>query len=167
MGFSGSRVMLHFAYGSNMDVAAMRRRCPTARFEGRAVLPGYRFMIMREGYATIVPAPGAGVHGVLWRIAVRDLAALDAYEGLACGLYRAVTLPVVADRRRRPALVYVAASRLRGRPRSGYMESVMAAAREARLPPDYIRDLARHQRMIPKKPAPAKAGVHAPDRSSA
>jgi gamma-glutamylcyclotransferase (GGCT)/AIG2-like uncharacterized protein YtfP len=144
MGLSGSRVMLHFAYGSNMDAAMMRRRCPTARVEGRAALPGYRFMIMREGYATIVPAPGAAIHGVLWRLAVRDLAALNAYEGLAWGLYRAVTLPVMADGRRRAALVYVAASRVRGRPRSGYMEVVVAAAREAALPPDYVRDLARH-----------------------
>jgi hypothetical protein len=66
---------------------------------------------------------------------------------------------VSKDGRRRAALVYVAASRVRGRPRSGYMEVVMAAAREAALPPDYVRDLARHQRLTPKKLAPAKAGV--------
>jgi hypothetical protein len=75
---------------------------------------------------------------------VRDLAPLDAYEGLAYGLYCAVTLPVMKDGRRRAALVYVAASRMRGRPRSGYMEVVMAAARAAALPPDYARDLGRH-----------------------
>lgn len=91
-----------------------------------------------------MPAPGAAVHGVLWRLAVRDLAALNAYEGLAYGLYRAVTLRVTMDGRRRAALVYVAASRMRGRPRSGYMEVVVAAASEAALPPDYIRDLSRH-----------------------
>jgi hypothetical protein len=33
---------------------------------------------------------------------------------------------------------------MRGRPRSGYMEVVVAAASEAALPPDYIRDLSRH-----------------------
>jgi gamma-glutamylcyclotransferase (GGCT)/AIG2-like uncharacterized protein YtfP len=158
--------MLHFAYGSNMDAAMMRRRCPTARFEGRAVLVAYRFMIMREGYATVVPAPGAAVHGVLWRLAVRDLAALIAYEGLACGLYRPVTLPVMADGRRRAALVYVAASRVRGRPRPGYMEVVMAAARAAALPPDYVRDLARHQRMIPIS-CRLFGPDHAPRQSSA
>jgi gamma-glutamylcyclotransferase (GGCT)/AIG2-like uncharacterized protein YtfP len=137
--------VLHFAYGSNMDVGTMRRRCPGARLEGRAVLPGYRFMIMRDGYATVVPASGGRVHGVLWRLTPRDLAALNAYEGLDRGLYRAVPLPVVAERQRRAALVFVATSRVRGRPRSGYMELVMAAARDAALPPDYVRSLARHR----------------------
>lgn len=136
--------MLHFAYGSNMDLAMMERRCPTARLEGRAALPGYRFMIMCEGYASVAAAPGACVYGVLWRLAARDLAALNAYERIDGGLYRAVTLPVVAERRRRAALVYVAASRARGRPRSGYLELVVAAAGAAALPPAYVRELARH-----------------------
>ena len=49
--------MLHFAYGSNMSVPMMRRMCPAARCEGRAILPGYRVFIMREGYASIRRAP--------------------------------------------------------------------------------------------------------------
>jgi gamma-glutamylcyclotransferase (GGCT)/AIG2-like uncharacterized protein YtfP len=137
--------LLHFAYGSNMDVGMMQQRCPGARIEGRAVLRRYRFMIMRAGYATVVPAPGGCVHGVLWRLMPRDLAALNAYEGLDWGLYSAVTLPVVTERRRRAALVYVARNRVRGCPRSGYMELVITAAREVGLPPDYVRSLARHR----------------------
>ena len=50
---------------------------------------------------------------------------------------------MVANRRRVAALVYVGRSRARGRPRSGYMDIVMAAAREAGLPPCYVRNLAR------------------------
>jgi gamma-glutamylcyclotransferase (GGCT)/AIG2-like uncharacterized protein YtfP len=135
--------MLHFAYGSNMSVPMMRRRCPAARLEGRALLPGYRFIITREGYASVLSAPGACVHGVLWRLTPRDLAALNAYENLGGGLYRAVTMAVVANRRRVAALVYVGRSRARGRPRSGYMDIVTAAAREAGFPPCYVRNLAR------------------------
>src|SRR5260221_13881726 len=59
--------MLHFAYGSNMCAALMRWRCPGARLEGRAYLSGYRFIIMRCGYASVVLAPGSCVHGLLWR----------------------------------------------------------------------------------------------------
>jgi hypothetical protein len=73
----------------------------------------------------------------------RDRAALDAYENVAGGLYRAVTMRVVTDRGSIPALVYVGAVALRGVPRPGYLELVIAAAREAGLPPRYIRDLAR------------------------
>jgi acylphosphatase len=97
---------------------------------------------MRQGYASIVRAPGACVHGILWRLTAADRAALDVYEDVAGGLYRAVTMRVVTDRGSIPALVYVGAAPLRGVPRPGYLELVMAAAREAGLPPRYIRDLA-------------------------
>jgi gamma-glutamylcyclotransferase (GGCT)/AIG2-like uncharacterized protein YtfP len=136
--------MLHFAYGSNMSVPMMRRMCPAARCEGRAILPGYRVFIMREGYASIRRAPVSRscVHGVLWRLTARDLAALNAYENLAGGLYRAAIMTVYADKRH-AALVYVARRHGRGRPRPGYMEIVIAGAREAGLPARYVRDLAR------------------------
>jgi len=135
--------VLYFAYGSNMDRAMMGRRCPGARLLGRARLYGHRFIIMRGGYGNIVPARGGVVHGVLWRLTPRDLAALHAYEQIAAGLYRAVTMAVLADRRRVCALVYVADNRVPGKPKSGYMVLVTAAARDAGLPGFYIRGLAR------------------------
>jgi len=135
--------MLHFAYGSNMSAALMRRRCPGARLEGRACLPGYRFVIMRSGYASVVPAPGSSVHGLLWRVTPRDVAALNVYENLAGGLYRAVTMAVVSHRRRRAALVYIGCDRVRGRPRPGYLDIVTQAARDAGFPPRYLGWLGR------------------------
>ncbi|HEY4919099.1 MAG TPA: gamma-glutamylcyclotransferase family protein [Xanthobacteraceae bacterium] len=135
---------LYFAYGSNMSRALMRPRCRSAREIGMARLDGWQFIIMREGYASIVPAPGGVVHGVLWRLAPRDLAALNAYERLEQGLYRAATLPVRAGARRVAALVYVGGSRAAGVPRPGYLDLVLAAAREAGLPASYVASLARH-----------------------
>jgi gamma-glutamylcyclotransferase (GGCT)/AIG2-like uncharacterized protein YtfP len=135
--------MLHFAYGSNMSAALMRRRCPGARLEGHACLPGYRFVIVRSGYASVVPAPGSSVHGLLWRVTPRDVAALNAYENLDGGLYRAVTMAVVSHRRRRAALVYIGCDRVRGRPRPGYLDIVTQAARDAGFPPRYLGCLTR------------------------
>jgi hypothetical protein len=135
--------MLHFAYGSNMSVPLMRRRCPDARLEGRAVLPGHRFVIMRNGYASIVAAPGGCVHGLLWRLTPRAIAALNAYENIDGGLYRVVTLLVAAPRGRRAARVYVGCGRFGGRPRPGYLDIVTRAARDAGFPPHYVRRLRR------------------------
>jgi AIG2 family protein len=134
--------MLHFAYGSNMSAALMGRRCPGARLEGRAILLGYRFIIMRSGFASIAAAPGGCVHGLLWRLTARDVAALNAYENLDGGLYRAVTLAVLAHRRCRLARVYVGCDRGRGRPRPDYLGIVTQAARDAGFPPHYVRSLA-------------------------
>jgi hypothetical protein len=135
--------MLHFAYGSNMDRAAMRRRCPTAAMVCPARLAGWRFVITRDGYASVVPAAGDCVHGLLWQLGPRDLAALNAYEALDRGLYRRRTIPVVGAGGRVPALVYVARDNRAGRPRPGYQESVVTAAHAAGLPAPYVRALER------------------------
>ena len=106
------------------------------------MLRRHRFVIMANGYASVVPAPSSEVHGILWRITPRDLAALDAYEDVAGGLYRRVMLPVIADGRSLQALVYLGAEKREGDPRTGYMELVVQAARENGLPEDYIESLA-------------------------
>ncbi len=134
---------LYFAYGSNMSRALMRPRCPSAREIGIAELAGYRLIITADGYASIVRSRGASVHGLLWRLGSRDLAALHAYENVAGGLYRTETLPVRLGTRRVAALVYIGRSRAPGVPRPGYMELVLAAAEDIDLPAAYRRDLAR------------------------
>jgi gamma-glutamylcyclotransferase (GGCT)/AIG2-like uncharacterized protein YtfP len=131
----------YFAYGSNMNRALMRRHCPRAKEIGTAALAGYRFVITTDGYASIVSQPGGMVHGVLWRLTARDLAALNAYESLESGLYRGVTMPVRMAGRRVAAMVYIARSRTLGRPRSGYVDAVVAAARDWALPEPYVRSL--------------------------
>lgn len=135
--------MLHFAYGSNMSRPLMQRRCPEAREVGTGVLPGWRFVITVDGYASIVPWPAEFVYGVLWRLSPRDLAAVNAYESLDSGLYIRRMLPVRCDRRQVRALVYVARQHALGRPRPGYMAVVEEAAREWRLPEDYVQRLGR------------------------
>jgi hypothetical protein len=135
--------MLHFAYGSNMSRMLMLRRCPTAVPLGAARLDGWRFIVTRDGYASIVPAPGEVVQGVLWRLTPRDLAAVNAYESLDSGLYRRRVLPVTHGRQRLSALVYIGQERRAGRPRPGYQDLVVQAARDWHLPEAYIRVLRR------------------------
>jgi len=131
---------LHFAYGSNMSRTLMRRRCPGARGLGPARLDGWRFVITRDGYASLVRDSAARVHGVLWRLTPRDLAALNAYEQRA---YLRRIVPVRHGAARRPALVYLAPARGGGKARPGYQELVVASAREWRLPEEYVAGLAR------------------------
>jgi hypothetical protein len=135
--------MLHFAYGSNMSRALMRPRCPHAHEVGAAVLDDHRVMIFADGYATVVPAPGERVHGILWRLTTRDLAALNVYERIDAGLFHAATMAVRCGTRRVAALVYVGRSRTPGRPRPGYLDLVVAAAGDVGLPASYVRKLER------------------------
>jgi gamma-glutamylcyclotransferase (GGCT)/AIG2-like uncharacterized protein YtfP len=150
--------MLHFAYGSNLDRDAMRRRCPAAALMSAARLDGWRFVITRDGYASVVPAAGSVVHGIVWRLGARDLAALDAYEALGSGLYQRRTLSVCTTAGRLPALVYVGRERRQGRPHPGYQENVVAAARDVGLPGAYVRSL---ERWLPSRMEQRVAGAGA------
>jgi gamma-glutamylcyclotransferase (GGCT)/AIG2-like uncharacterized protein YtfP len=133
---------LHFAYGSNMSREPMRGRCPGAQPLGPSRLEGWRFVVTQDRYASVVPVPGSVVHGILWRLTPRDLAALDAYEDLDSGLYRARTLAVRQGAGLRRARVYVGRSATAGRPLPGYQEDIVAAARDWDFPPEYIAELA-------------------------
>ena len=134
---------LYFAYGSNMSRAAMRRRCPQARALGSATLEGYRFFVGLDGWGSVAPNAGDIVHGVLWQLTPRDVAALHAYELLHKGLYEVRHLPVRAGACRLRAMVYLLRRRSVGRPRPGYVEMIAAAARGWQLPEVYIRSVER------------------------
>jgi gamma-glutamylcyclotransferase (GGCT)/AIG2-like uncharacterized protein YtfP len=133
---------LYFAYGANMERHAMGQRCPGAVALGPARLLGWRYVIA-DGYGSIAPASGSSVHGVLWRLTPRDLAALNAFESLDSGLYRRAMLTVELGAKRRRALVYVGRRRGRRRPMPGYQERIIAAATEWRLPEGYVAELRR------------------------
>ncbi|HEY1310893.1 MAG TPA: gamma-glutamylcyclotransferase family protein [Pseudolabrys sp.] len=134
---------LYFAYGSNMQRAAMARRCPAARAIGPAVLDGYRFFVGVDGWGSVKPAPGGRVYGVLWQLTPRDIAALHAYELLHQGLYDICHLPVRIGSKCVRAMIYLLRRRAPGRPKPGYVEMIAAAARGWKLPERYIRSVER------------------------
>ncbi|HZR73044.1 gamma-glutamylcyclotransferase family protein [Bradyrhizobium sp.] len=140
---------LYFAYGSNMSRKFMRRLCPAARALGPASLSGWRFAIVASGFASIKPAPGGAVHGVLWRLSPRDRAVLDTYEDVESGLYRRRVVPVRHRGRLVPAMVYVGRGQSGGRATSEYCRLVIEAARDWELPIPYQRELGR--RMSPRR----------------
>ncbi|HEY2229066.1 MAG TPA: gamma-glutamylcyclotransferase family protein [Xanthobacteraceae bacterium] len=134
---------LHFAYGSNMSRAQMGARCPGACALGTATLLHWRFIIGLQGHGSIVPQPGGVVHGVLWRLGARDMAAINAYEAVDTGLYIRRIVPVRYAAVLRPALVYILRRPGEGTPRPAYIGLVVAAARDWGLPERYIHALQR------------------------
>jgi len=149
-------VTLYFAYGANMERAAMAKRCPAAQPRGPALLRGWRYVIV-DGYGSVAPAAGMNVFGVLWRLTPRDLAALNTFESLDNGLYRRAMLTVETGGQRVRALVYVGRRRGRRRPMPGYQERLVEAAQEWHLPERYIAEL---QRLAPgyRGARPAETG---------
>ena len=124
-----------------MDANAMAGRCPRSKPLGLARLERHRLAVMREGWLTAVRDPVSAVHGVLWDLALTDVAALDRYEGLSQGLYAKLTQPVIAERGPKQAIVYFGANSGPGVPRPAYMAEVLAAARSWRLPAEGLEAL--------------------------
>ncbi|HKS86627.1 MAG TPA: gamma-glutamylcyclotransferase family protein [Pseudolabrys sp.] len=149
----------HFAYGANMDRAAMRQRCPGARSVGPAVLEGHRFTIGLDGWASVAPRAGETVHGVLWQLTPRDVAALHAFELLHQGLYDVHYLVVRHGSHGLRAMTYVLRRLGTGRPRPGYIEAIAAAARSWELPEPYIRGIERWS--VARRMGPHDAGMGA------
>jgi len=73
---------IYFAYGSNLCAQQMARRCPDSANPKRATLADHDWLINQRGVATVEPFTGSAVHGVVWQLSDRDLAALDRAEGV-------------------------------------------------------------------------------------
>ena len=75
----------YLAYGANMNLDTMSRRCPTAKFLGTGLLEDYRLMFKGEdvttSYATIEQWSGYAVPFVLWDLPPDAEKKLDRYEG--------------------------------------------------------------------------------------
>ncbi len=134
---------LYFAYGSNMSKAVMAEHAPDATPVGVAQCDHWRFIIAREGYASIEPSPGSVVHGVLWKVSDRDLVGLDAYESIETGLYHRRDLAVSHRDRPLRALSYVVTQPGTGRPEPDYLALCLEAGRAWGLPDHYLAELAR------------------------
>ncbi len=80
--------VLYFAFGSNMELGQMKKRCPSAReVEGHYSLDGYRLAFCGYsnswggGVATIEPFKIGVVLGRLYSMTWDDVRRLDGYEG--------------------------------------------------------------------------------------
>ncbi|RFU77782.1 aig2 family [Trichoderma arundinaceum] len=117
---------LYFAYGSNLHIKQMNRRCPNSKFIGKARLSNYRWQINERGYANVTEAEGHWVDGLVYEIDDTDEAKLDINEGVAKNAY---------NKRYMTVLLHRAQSTLYRRPVAWIVEKGGPAAvgRQARL----------------------------------
>ena len=100
---------LYLAYGSNLNLAQMANRCPTARVIGSSEMKGWRLLFKgsRTGaVATVEPDRGSFVPVLVWEITPADEAALDRYEGWPF-LYRKEMVKVKINGKSVKAMVYI------------------------------------------------------------
>ena len=132
----------YFAYGSNLCVRQMARRCPGAVDPRPATLADHDWLINERGVATVEPFDGSQVHGVVWQVTDHDLATLDSAEGVPVR-YRRDRLTVHTDDGPSEAWVYIDHRVDPGAPRPGYLERIIDGALHHGLPQRWIEFLRR------------------------
>jgi gamma-glutamylcyclotransferase (GGCT)/AIG2-like uncharacterized protein YtfP len=139
---------MYIAYGSNLNLRQMARRCPTAAVVGTSEMKDYR-LLFRGGHAsavaTVEPFEGGSVPVLLWEITPADEAALDRYEGFPF-FYRKETVKVKLDGKTVSAMVYimnegdaVEGYRPLGRPSAYYYTTILEGYKDAGFDIDILR----------------------------
>lgn len=118
---------LYAAYGSNLNVDQMSRRCPTAKPIAKSWLHDYALEFRGQpnrAHATVVPAKGKSVPIVIWRLSTDDVRALDRYEGVASGYYTKKYAKVEVNGEMKTALIYVMTPQRYGFPTDEYLQTI-------------------------------------------
>ena len=122
----------YLAYGSNLNVYQMRRRCPNARVVGTAVLKDYELLFKGSktgSYLTVEKKKGSIVPLGVWEVNEDDEFYLDRYEGYPTFYYKKeieidVTGIITGKVRRRNAFIYIMhEERSIGIPSTQYVET--------------------------------------------
>jgi gamma-glutamylcyclotransferase (GGCT)/AIG2-like uncharacterized protein YtfP len=148
---SAAGTTLYFGYGSNMDLDQMVARCASARLVGRAVLPQHQLAFGGFSHAwggpvaSVLPARGARVEGLLYQIARVEVARLDLYEGHPFVYERAQRFVIDEGGRRRRVTLYVQPARdfEPGPPSATYLEVLGRAYRQHGFDLDVLAAAAR------------------------
>lgn len=138
--------MYYFAYGSNMAVARLRERVPSANSLGRYVLKEHDLRFHKSGKdgsakcnALFTANPEHVIYGVLFEIDAQHKQSLDKAEGLGHGYDQKEVVVLADDESFVRATTYVATKIDENlKPYSWYVNHALIGANEASLPPDYI-----------------------------
>jgi hypothetical protein len=135
---------LYAAYGSNMDPARMRERCPESPHAGSGWIEGWRLTFGGEDISwegamtTLVEEPDEAVFVALYDVSPQDEPELDAWEGADRGLHHKIKLMVRTLEGDKLAWLYVLDSYEGGLPSARYLGMIADAAEAAGAPNDYV-----------------------------
>lgn len=118
---------LYIAYGSNLNLAQMTARCPSARVYAKGVLNNWELVYRgarTNSHATIERKAGSTVPVLVWEIQPIDEYRLDIYEGYP-HYYFKKNIMVDIEGRKKKAMVYIMDEQQSpGRPSVSYIETI-------------------------------------------
>lgn len=100
---------VYFAYGSNLNLKEMKKRCPSGRIIGKGILKDYRLVYRgkeNSSWLNVERKEGENVPIGIWEIDNCDLSALDDYEGFP-ELYRKEETSVETENGSVTGMIYI------------------------------------------------------------
>ena len=134
---------LYVAYGSNLHLDQMARRCPSATVYGVGRLNNWELLYRgMEGnaHATIARKKGASVPVVIWNIEPSDESSLDVYEGYPKYYFKQDVMVEIGGRKKK-AMVYIMDLRRKAaRPSRSYANIIRQGYLDNDLDLDYFEE---------------------------
>lgn len=128
---------LYLAYGSNINLEQMAKRCPNSKVIGTAMIPDYELEF--RGVATIVPKKGAEVPVLMWEIDQQDELNLNSYEGFP-RLYRKEIFEMEVDGKVREGMAYLMNYRGIAPPTAQYYNGIKKGYEDNGMDTKYLHD---------------------------
>lgn len=127
---------LYIAYGSNLHLEQMGRRCPSARIYSVGVLNNWELLFRGSktgSHATIKRKVGSSIPVLVWSISDNDETNLDMYEGYPSYYYKK-NIMVTIDGKKKKAMVYIMNERaLPGIPSQQYVNTIKQGYKDNHL----------------------------------
>jgi hypothetical protein len=122
--------LLYFAYGSNLCVDNMRRRCRDAKPVEPLIITRGALVFRSVADVEQRSKPKYKIPGGLWSISHDDREQLDRYEGISSGTYRRCYLRVDIDGEEKIVLYYKMNETGIAPPASAYLEIIVRGYRD-------------------------------------
>jgi len=122
---------LYMAYGSNMNIEQMSKRCPDAKVVGSSYLLDWRLTM--PFYANIEKEKGSKVPVLIWEISEKDEHELDIYEGYPTE-YGKQNLTAEVNGQEVEVMVYIMTEEYKVKnvkPRDGYEDTIRQGYKDA------------------------------------
>lgn len=118
---------LYVAYGSNLHLAQMAARCPSATILGTGWLNNWELLYRgREGnaHATIAGKKGSSVPVLVWNIQPFDERRLDMYEGYPRYYFKQNVMVDIGYQKKKAMVYIMDTNQQPSRPSPGYVETI-------------------------------------------
>lgn len=118
---------LYVAYGSNLNLAQMTARCPSAKVLVKGVLNNWRLVYRgseKNAHATIIRKRGSMVPVLIWEIQPADECRLDMYEGYPHYYFKKNVMVNIGGKTKKAMAYIMNEQMLPGIPSANYVETI-------------------------------------------